>query len=42
MWWYTAEIPALWRLRQEDKEFQTSLCYVKRLFQKQISEKQAL
>jgi hypothetical protein len=29
-WWYTLVIPALRRLRQEDREFEALLCYMKR------------
>jgi hypothetical protein len=28
MWWYPPIIPALWRLRQEDNEFEASLDYM--------------
>jgi hypothetical protein len=40
-WWCTPVIPALWELRQEDLEFQTSLGYtVKSCFKKQNKIKQ--
>jgi hypothetical protein len=33
-WWHTPVIPALGRLRQEDREFKSSLGYIARLYSK--------
>jgi hypothetical protein len=34
VWWYTAVIIALGRLRQKDREFETSLGYIARTYLK--------
>jgi hypothetical protein len=38
VWWFTSIIPALWRLRQEDRKFKASLGYLERLCLKKLGK----
>jgi hypothetical protein len=39
VWWYTCIIPVLGSLRQEDEEFETSLGYIVRPYEKKREKK---